>query len=53
MENQIYLYHRHNIDQNFRFYKKLEKLGFILDEGMVEHPGKNKWNKYYLEFVSF
>lgn len=64
MKRQIYLDHSYNIDQNFRFYKKLEKLGFILDEGMVEHPGKayckfislhgkNKRNRYYLEFVSF
>jgi hypothetical protein len=60
----IYLDHSYNIDQNFKFYKKLEKLGFTLDEQMVEHPGKayckfislngfNSRGKFYLEFVSF
>jgi hypothetical protein len=64
MKRQIYLDHSYNIDQNFIFYKKLEKLGFILDKEMVEHPGKayckfislngkNKRQRYYLEFVSF
>lgn len=64
MFKNIYLDHSYNIDQNFKFHKKLEKLGFTLDEQMVEHPGKayckfislngfNPRGKFYLEFVSF
>lgn len=64
MFKNIYLDHSYNCDQNFKFFKKLEKLGFTLDKQFVEHPGKafckfimlkgyNKRKKYYLEFVSF
>lgn len=47
MKKQIYLDHSYTIDQNFKFHKKLEKLGFILDKVMVEHPGKA-----YCKFIS-
>lgn len=54
--------HFYTSDQNHRFHKKLQKLGFTLDSREVEHPGdlfcrfiqlidisKNKF--HYLEFV--
>ena len=64
MLKNVYLDHSYNIDQNFKFFKKLEKLGFTLEDYMVEHPGKayckfirvsgtNIRKYYYLEFVSF
>jgi len=63
MFNNIYLDHCFNEDQGFSFYKRLEKLGFILDPLTVEHPGKafcrfiilnsnNPRKKFYLEFAN-
>lgn len=63
MNKKIFIDHCYNVDQGHKFLKKLEKLGFILDKNMMEHPGKaycrfiifkgeNPRNRYYLEFVS-
>ena len=54
--------HIYTVDYKFTFFKKLKKVGFILEDKMVEHPGKhfcrfirinkfNKTGKQYLEFV--
>nr|BDT27399.1 hypothetical protein BHI3_08650 [Bacteriovorax sp. HI3] len=64
MFKNIYLDHSYNCDQNFKFFKKLGKLGFVLEKTMMEHPGKayckfimlsgsKKSQGYYLEFISF
>ena len=63
MDKKIFIDHCFNVDQNHRFFKKLERLGFTLDKHMMEHPGKayckfivfkgeNPRQRFYLEFVS-
>lgn len=63
MNKKIFIDHCYNIDQNHKFLKKLEKIGFTLDKNMMEHPGKaycrfimfrgeNPRKRFYLEFVS-
>ena len=40
MFKKINLDHCYNEDPNFKFFKKLGKMGFNLEPGVVEHPGK-------------
>jgi len=62
MFKKINLDHCYNEDPNFKFFKKLGKMGFNLEPGVVEHPGKafckfiavqssNKRERFYLEFI--
>lgn len=63
LNKNIFVDHCYNVDQNHRFLKKLEKLGFTLDKSIMEHPGKafcrfimfkgeNSTNRFYPEFVT-
>lgn len=62
MFKKINLDHCYTQDKNHKFFKSLEKMGFRLQPGHVEHPGKaictfialqsnNKRERFYLEFV--
>ena len=62
MFKKINLDHCYTQDKKHKFFKSLEKMGFRLEPGHVEHPGKaictfialqsnNKRGKFYLEFV--
>lgn len=56
MYKEIFFDHTFNVDPNHRFLKSLEKMGFELMEGTVEHPGKVmcrfiKIDGRYLEFA--
>lgn len=61
--SNVYFDHCYTLDQDFKFLKKLEKIGFTLGKSIVEHPGKhicrfihfygNTPRRFqYLEFVS-
>lgn len=62
MFSKINLDHCYTQDKNHKLFKSLEKMGFRLEPGHVEHPGKaictfialqsnNKRERFYLEFV--